>query len=261
MPQIGRCITHGRFATKNRSCETRLRGSLSNQKGKRKASDMASFTAASSQAEPSSHRSVRRQDPLVTKIGVQLSCGPRTGDGLNVTIRCWADVRASAQHHRTKPQRVTNCRDVVAIAYGTTHTNICKIFGVLPDRKNTSLSVLTWRTVAMTGAEASAMEARRRSRRDCRGRCRARPDRNLRAVAPPTMLVGNPHARTASGRVLTARIALLPEGARARAVEECLGEARMLLIRLHQVRRARTPRSAPRTTRTLRRLAATGQVR
>jgi hypothetical protein len=148
------------------------------------------------------------------------------------------------------------------MAHGTIHTNVCKIFNFLPDKKNTGLSALAWRPVATTGVRASVMKAIRRSRQSCGGHCLERPGRNLRPlVASPSMLVGSPYARTASGRVLTGRIVPLPAGARARAVGECLGNACTLLVRLQQVRRVCTYRSAPRTTRTLRRLASAGQVR
>jgi hypothetical protein len=186
------------------------------------------------------------------------------------------------------------------MAYGTTHTNTCKILSLLPDGRKTSLFALTRQVFAITGAkdsrtgaEASGMEARRHSSPSCRGLSLARLERNLRSVSPPSMPIlisreslhtfrriaaqprmhaispelktpasaaRNQYARPASGRLHMARIALLPAKARARGVDECVGERYPLSVRLHQVRRACTPRSARRMSRTLRRLAATGQV-
>jgi len=261
---------------------------------------MESFTATSSQTEPLSRRSVRRQDPLATKIGVPLSSGPQTRGRPrrhNTMLGRCSRIGPALPH---QPQACHHCRDVVAMTYDTTHTNICKLLSLLPDGRKTSLFALTRQVFAITGAkasrtgaEASGMEARRHSSRSCRGLSLARLARNLRSVSPstmpilisreslhtfiripvqsrmhaiwpelktPTSAARNQYARPASGHLHMARTALLPAEARARGVDECVGETYTLSVRLHQVRRVCTPRSARRMSRTLRRLAATGHA-
>lgn len=259
---------------------------------------MESFTATSSQAEPLSRRSVRRQDSLATKIGVPLSSGPqprgRPRRHNTMLGRC-SRIGPALPH---QPQACHHSRDVAAMAYDTTHTNICKILSLLPDGRKPRLFAATRQVFAITGvkafrtgAEAFGMEARRHLSRSCRGLSPARLEWNVRSVSAscmpilisreslhtfiriavqpcmhaiwpklktPASAARNQYARPASGRLHMVRTALLPAKTRARGVD--LGELYTPSVCLHQVRRVCIPRSARRMSRTSRRLPATGQA-
>lgn len=163
---MGHCVTHGRSARQNRSCRTRFRGSLSNQKDDSKARE---------QGEVSGHFSIKPQPRPYRRGGgtteqPELAQRQSTAPGCSLASRLaaqlrtitsefaatahgWADAPTSAQLYRTYPPACQDHRDVVDMAHRTTQSDYCKIYSFFLKLKS-RLSAITQHVYA--GPDANA---------------------------------------------------------------------------------------------------------
>ncbi len=132
-----RCGMPRRFASKNRTCGTRFRGSPSKQKEVSDATCRA--RARTFVARPSQTRDLRTQQ------------GDRTPNMEHAPQRRWTGVTAPVQQCRTDPQACPDHRDVVDVTNGTTHSN--RVYSFLR-RLKTSLSAHEQRAFAASDANA-----------------------------------------------------------------------------------------------------------